>query len=51
MAISPWPFHLCGKADAIDSSSDLFGTRLVWLETHLRRAHLHRIYLDSRDTL
>ena len=51
MAISSLPLHLCGKADALDSGSDLFGTRLVWLESHLRRAHLHRIYLYSRDTL
>src|SRR6267378_3888347 len=40
-----------GKADAIDRGSDLFGTRLVWVEGRTRRAHLNGTHLHSLNAL
>src|SRR6266702_1528927 len=50
MAISSLP-NTRGKADAIDSGSDLFGIRLVWVERRPRRANLNRIHLHSLNAL
>src|SRR4051794_26973727 len=43
--------NMCGKADAIDSGSYLFGTRLVWVESRPRRAHIDGTHLHSLNAL
>src|SRR5882757_9482214 len=51
IASSSCLLNLCGKADATDSGSDLFGTHPAWVEGHIRRAHPDRPHLNSLDAL